>query len=822
MEPNAENSCCRDEIKEKLRQNFDGKIVRKDLTKKIKEGANVPVYVLEFLLGQYCSSDDEAIIEKGVQNVKHILADNFVRPDEAQKILSQLRKKGSHTVIDMITVNLDIKKNCFFASFSNLGLDKVPISDEYPEKYDRLLCGGIWCIVQLDYEVEGDNNFGLVDLGGEPLQSSQKKQKDLTPISIRKLTPIQMPHIDIDELKRDRKAFTKDEWLDILLRSIGMEPDEFTEREKWLLLTRMIPLVENNFNLCELGPRSTGKSHLYKEISPNSILISGGQTTVANLFYNMGRKSVGLVGLWDCVAFDEVAGIKFKDKDGIQIMKDYMASGSFARGKEEKVASASMVFVGNINQSVDILLKTSSLFDPFPPEMGTDTAFLDRIHCYLPGWEIPKFRPEHFTNDYGFISDYLAEFIRELRKEQYGDALDHYFRLGKNLNQRDTIVPLGQYTIPVITLDKDTPKEAVCQVFENVNTGGVSLTVFELVTAIFAMDNFELRKDWEERKNKYFNDEILSVTSATDFLTACTLLSSYKKGGTVSCKKKDVLNLTLAEYQRYADDLTDGFVEAEKILQEERIFSSKDLPYTTQLIPLAVLCTLLAEHNRIKTTSVKDKIKQWYWCGVFGEMYGSANETRYVYDVVGVMAWLEDASKTPKTVQEFYFNPVRLLSLQSRLSAAYKGIMARILKNQCKDFISGREMDFTVYKAESIDIHHIFPRDYCEKKGLPRAKWNSVVNKTPITYSTNREIGGVAPSQYLTKIEKKGQVSPSVLDGYLRTHLIDTGDIRADRFDDFFIKRSTAILNEIEKATGKTVSGRDSDLVIQDFGGALL
>ena len=439
MEPNAENSCRRDAIKEKLRQNFDGKIVRKDLTKKIKEGANVPVYVLEFLLGQYCSSDDEAIIEKGVQNVKRILADNFVRPDEAQKILSQLRKKGSHTVIDMITVNLDIKKNCFFASFSNLGLDKVPIADEYPEKYDRLLCGGIWCIVQLDYEVEGDNNFGLVDLGGEPLQSSQKKQKDLTPISIRKLTPIQMPHIDIEEVRTGRKAFTKDEWLDILLRSIGMEPDEFTEREKWLLLTRMIPLVENNFNLCELGPRSTGKSHLYKEISPNSILISGGQTTVANLFYNMGRKSVGLVGLWDCVAFDEVAGIKFKDKDGIQIMKDYMASGSFARGKEEKVASASMVFVGNINQSVDVLLKTSSLFDPFPPEMGTDTAFLDRIHCYLPGWEIPKFRPEHFTNDYGFISDYLAEFIRELRKEQYGDALDHYFRLGKNLNQRDTI-----------------------------------------------------------------------------------------------------------------------------------------------------------------------------------------------------------------------------------------------------------------------------------------------------------------------------------------------------------------------------------------------
>ena len=429
----------REIIKDKLRQNFDGKIVRKDLTKKIKEGANVPVYVLEFLLGQYCSSDDDEVIEQGVQNVKRILADNFVRPDEAQKVLSRLRSRGSHTIIDMVTVRLDIKKDCFFAEFSNLGLANIPITDEYPEKYDRLLCGGIWCIVQLDYETEGDNNFGIIDADGNTLQPKQKKQKDISPISIRKLTPIQMPHIDIEDLKRGRQAFTKEEWLDVMLRSIGMEPDELTYREKWLLLTRVIPLVENNFNLCELGPRSTGKSHLYKEISPNSILVSGGQTTVANLFYNMGRKTVGLVGLWDCVAFDEVAGIRFKDKDGVQIMKDYMASGSFARGKEEKAASASMVFVGNINQSVDVLLKTSSLFDPFPPEMGTDTAFLDRIHCYLPGWEIPKFRPEHFTNDYGFISDYLAEFIRELRKAQYGDAIDHYFRLGKNLNQRDTI-----------------------------------------------------------------------------------------------------------------------------------------------------------------------------------------------------------------------------------------------------------------------------------------------------------------------------------------------------------------------------------------------
>lgn len=421
MDQSMMGESAREVIKNKLRQTFDGKIVRKDLTKKIKEGANVPVYVLEFLLGQYCCSDDDEIIEKGVQNVKRILADNFVRPDEAQKILAKLRANGSHTVIDMITVNLDIRRNKFYAAFSNLGLGDVPIDDEYPEQYDRLLCGGIWCIVQLEYEY------------------NEEEKKNGYPIQIRKLTPIQMPHVDIDELKAGRKAFTKDEWIDVLLRSIGMEPDELNYREKWLLITRMIPLVENNFNLCELGPRSTGKSHLYKEISPNSILVSGGQTTVANLFYNMGRKTVGLVGLWDCVAFDEVAGIRFKDKDGVQIMKDYMASGSFARGKEEKAASASMVFVGNINQSVDVLLKTSSLFDPFPPEMGTDTAFLDRMHCYLPGWEIPKFRPEHFTNDYGFITDYLSEFIRELRKEQYGDALDRFFRLGKNLNQRDTI-----------------------------------------------------------------------------------------------------------------------------------------------------------------------------------------------------------------------------------------------------------------------------------------------------------------------------------------------------------------------------------------------
>ena len=432
-------------IKQKLRQYFDGKIVRKDLTKHIKEGANVPVYVLEFLLGQYCSSDDDDIIEEGVSNVKRILADNFVRPDEAQKVLSTLRERGSYTVIDKITVHLNIKEDRYEAEFSNLGVKNIPIHPDYPSKYDRLLCGGIWCILQLDYEfIEED-------------------KKNTTPIRVRKLTPIQMPHIDMDELKNGRKAFTKEEWIDVLIRSTGMEPDKLSDRVKWLLLARMIPLVENNFNLCELGPRSTGKSHIYKEISPNSILVSGGQTTVANLFYNMASKTIGLVGMWDCVAFDEVAGITFKDKDGIQIMKDYMASGSFARGREEKAASASMAFIGNINQSVDVLQKTSHLFEPFPAAMAYDTAFLDRMHCYVPGWEIPKYRPDFFTDDYGFITDYLSEYMREMRKESYGDAFDKYFRLGSNLNQRDTIAVrkmVSGYT-KLVYPDGDYTKEQV-------------------------------------------------------------------------------------------------------------------------------------------------------------------------------------------------------------------------------------------------------------------------------------------------------------------------------------------------------------------------
>ena len=383
------------------------------------------------------------------------------------------------------------------------------------------------------------------------------------------------------------------------------------------------------------------------------------------------------------------------------------------------------------------------------------------------------------------------------------------------------LIPVSQYQMPVIVLDKDTPKEAVCQVFENVNTGGVSLTVFELVTAVYAMDSFPLREDWSARKEKYLSGDVISGVTSTDFLTALTLLSSYKSGGPVKCKKKDVLSLPLTEYKKYADALTGGFQEAEKLLQEERIFSSRDLPYSTQLIPLAVLCTLLMEDHRIRITNIKNKLKQWYWCGVFGELYGSANETRYSYDVPDVMAWIEVDEKLPRTCAEAHFNPTRLLSMQSRLSAAYKGIMALILKNHAQDLISGREMDFTVYQSEKIDIHHIFPQDYCMKRNYSKAKWNSIVNKTPISAGTNREIGGVAPSKYLGRIEKKGAVNPDTLDVYLTSHWIDPELCRGDRFDEFIIDRAKKLLDAISAAMGKAVNGRDSEEVIQRFGASL-
>lgn len=401
-----------------LNQHFRGRVVRKDLTKQLKEGANVPVYVLEYLLGMYCASDDDEVIEQGLQSVKRILSDNYVRPDEAEKIKSLIRERGSYKIIDKVTVKLNQKKDVYEAQLSNLGIKDALVPSQMVKDNEKLLMGGIWCMITVNYFYE----------------EGQKT----SPFSLMTLKPIQMPSMDMEEVFEARKQFDRDQWIDVLLRSVGMEPANIESRTKWHLIARMIPFVENNYNVCELGPRGTGKSHVYKECSPNSLLVSGGQTTVANLFYNMASRQIGLVGMWDVVAFDEVAGITFKDKDGVQIMKDYMASGSFSRGRDSIEGKASMVFVGNINQSVETLVKTSHLLAPFPAAM-IDTAFFDRFHAYIPGWEIPKMRPDFFTNRYGLITDYLAEYMREMRKRSFSDAIDKFYKLGNNLNQRDVI-----------------------------------------------------------------------------------------------------------------------------------------------------------------------------------------------------------------------------------------------------------------------------------------------------------------------------------------------------------------------------------------------
>lgn len=381
--------------------------------------------------------------------------------------------------------------------------------------------------------------------------------------------------------------------------------------------------------------------------------------------------------------------------------------------------------------------------------------------------------------------------------------------------------PIILYTLPVIQLEKSTPKEAACQVFENVNTGGVALTVFELVTATFAAEEFELRKDWKTREQQMRSAngtfDLLSVVSATDFLVSITLLAQVKNGRTLSCKRKDVLGLSLADYKACADDLTQGYIKAARFLVQQSILTPRDLPYTTQLIPLSVLMTVLG--SRAEDGLVKDKLTAWYWCGVFGEMYGAANETRYANDVSGVLAWL-DGGGEPDTVARAFFQSARLLTLQTRNGAAYKGIMALILNHGARDFISGDKMDYTNFAADSVDIHHIFPQKYCEKQNYDRRKWNCVVNKTPIAYRTNRKLGGEAPSKYLQMIQDNN-VAMGALDENLRSHVIDVASLRADDFQTFFICRAKALLDLIGKAMGKHITGLDSTDVVQSFGAPL-
>ena len=388
----------------------------------------------------------------------------------------------------------------------------------------------------------------------------------------------------------------------------------------------------------------------------------------------------------------------------------------------------------------------------------------------------------------------------------------------------ETIQPLFSYKIPVIKLSRETPKDAVCQVFENVNTGGVSLTVFELLTATFAGDDFRLREDWDSRSASLRQiDGILNGVDGKDFLAAVTLLASYRRnreqGTPVSCKRSDILNLSLEEYRANADAITEGLRKAARFLHSQQIFDIWNLPYQTQLIPLSAICACL--ESRFEDYTVKQKLARWYWCGVLGELYGSANETRYALDIQNFMNWL-DTEQEPVTVRDANFSPVRLLSLQTRNSAAYKGIMALMMSAGSQDFISGDTIQQTNYFDESVDIHHIFPADYCRQQGLPRHLWNSIVNKAPLSARTNRILGGKAPSAYMSYIEQKQHVTPDALEQHLASHLIDASLLRTDNFECFIASRATILLDKIEGAMGKRVTGRDAEDVVRAFGRPLV
>jgi ATP-dependent Lon protease len=436
------------ELDRKASSVFAGKVVRKDLVRKIKVGANVPVFVLEYLLGKYCATDDVAAIEAGLRVVNSTLADNFVRPDEANKAQSIVRERGRHRLIDKVKVRYLSDDDKYWAEFVNFGHKYVHIPDRYIREYDRLLMGGIWAQVEIRHEFD------------------QEATGKRSPFWIDSMKPIQLASFDLEEYRNGRREFTTDEWIDLLVRSIGLEPTNFDKRLKLLFLTRLIPLCEQNFNLIELGPRGTGKSYAFQELSPYVILLTG-PTTVANLFYNMASGKMGLVGLWDSIAFDEVADLQKMPKEVVTTLKTYCESGTFARGKDALTGAASIAMFGNTNQPVEIMVRSSHLFAPMPDVIREDMAFLDRLHFYLPGWEVPKMRMEFFTNDYGFVVDYLAEALRELRRHNFTEIIDRYFSLGSHLNARDvkavrkTVAGMIKLIHPTGEVSKDDLAEIV-------------------------------------------------------------------------------------------------------------------------------------------------------------------------------------------------------------------------------------------------------------------------------------------------------------------------------------------------------------------------
>lgn len=431
-----------DILDRKIIEAFSGKVVRKDLTSLMKKGANVPTYVLEYLLGMYCTTDDEDLINIGMKKIRRILSENYVRPEQSEYIKSRIRENGQYTIIDKITVELDEHEDKYIARFTNLKISPFEIDSDIVVRHDKLLIGGIWCIIQIEYiGLEDETEKSDEDVSGNQKNSrkplKKKRSKYESAFSISSLKPIQMANLDLEEIIEARQNFTDDEWKTLLLRSAGYEPEELSEKQKMHYLLRFVPFIQKNYNLVELGPRGTGKSHVYSELSPYSILMSSGHTTVANLFYNMASRRVGLVGNWDCVAFDEVGGIRETSADMVQIMKNYMANGSFARGTDSINADASIAFEGNTFRSISDMLRTSNLFEPFPDGFNNDSAFFDRIHAYLPGWETPKLRANLFTSKYGMISDCFSEFCHAMRKYDFTDLFGEYFELNRNFNTRD-------------------------------------------------------------------------------------------------------------------------------------------------------------------------------------------------------------------------------------------------------------------------------------------------------------------------------------------------------------------------------------------------
>ena len=432
------------DLDEKVLEYFPGKVVRKDLTALMKKGANVPTYVLEYLLGMYCATDDEEAIEIGLTKIKRILSENYVRPDQSEYIKSKIKENGQYTIIDKITVTFDDREDKYVARFTNLRMDPFEVNSDLVVHNEKLLIGGIWCILKIEYvgldkEEDQEPEFEEDIFGNQKKKKKKKKKKSKyeSPFEISSLKPIQMPNLDLDEIRYSRKYFTKDEWIDLMMRSAGYEPDELERKEKLHYLLRFVPFIQKNYNLVELGPRGTGKSHVYSELSPYSILMSSGTTTVSNMFYNMGSRRVGLVGKWDCIAFDEVAGITHASGDMVQIMKNYMANGTFARGSDSISSDASIAFEGNTFRSVADMMRTTNLFEPFPEEFNDDSAFFDRIHAYLPGWETPKLRAKLFTTRYGLISDCFSEFCHAMRKYDFTNSFSEYFEFNKNYNTRD-------------------------------------------------------------------------------------------------------------------------------------------------------------------------------------------------------------------------------------------------------------------------------------------------------------------------------------------------------------------------------------------------